>query len=370
MSDSPGETAPSGVGARHGDDDARETVPDADARPAGAGGEAVAAPEPVPSLQEPALSEGTGAAPGGGTAAQDALAVPHPGTPPPPATAPPEPVPPAQEQAGAAVEPEAGPAAAVPPPGAGPGQAPPPAAEVEAPADDQRPEPEGGRRRVPKWPLVAFAAAGVALLVAAFVLARSTNEAGEKLSDRPVATTAPRTTVPADFATFQDPETGTTLRHPREWRRIDSPDPGVRLLLHAGAQNSVLVRVIPVETPITPQNLGNMRAVADAIVSAPGTRVLNQRDITLNGMPGFHYLYTFNDPPSGLDGVHSHYFLFQGRKMNMLVFQALPVEDFARLAPVFDQIAETFQSDPAVDPPATTVVPSTTAPASTPTTTR
>jgi hypothetical protein len=36
--------------------------------------------------------------------------------------------------------------------------------------------------------------------------------------------------------------------------------------------------------------------------------------------------------------VHSHFFLFKDKTMISLVFQALPQDDFTRLAPLFDRV--------------------------------
>ena len=73
--------------------------------------------------------------------------------------------------------------------------------------------------------------------------------------------------------------------------------------------------------------------------------VLKEQAITLNGMIGYYYFYTFDDGP--VKAVHAHYFLFSGNKMNILVFQALP-DDFEKMAFTFDRIAESFRSDPNV----------------------
>jgi hypothetical protein len=60
------------------------------------------------------------------------------------------------------------------------------------------------------------------------------------------------------------------------------------------------------------------------------------------GLPGYFYFYSFKDPASGQEGVHSHYFLFKGPTMISFVFQALPKDDFQRLANVFDEVIGTF----------------------------
>ena len=42
----------------------------------------------------------------------------------------------------------------------------------------------------------------------------------------------------------------------------------------------------------------------------------------------------------------THHFLFQGKKLNLLVLQAQPSTDFQRLAPIFDPVANSFRSAP------------------------
>ena len=61
--------------------------------------------------------------------------------------------------------------------------------------------------------------------------------------------------------------------------------------------------------------------------------------VELDGLPGWHYLYRFADSASSDIGVHSHYFLFDGDRMVVLVLQALPATRFAELADLFDDIA-------------------------------
>jgi hypothetical protein len=86
------------------------------------------------------------------------------------------------------------------------------------------------------------------------------------------------------------------------------------------------------------------RQLTDAVVNA-GTDVELQVDpteVNIAGLPGHFYFYTFGDP-SGQRGAHSHYFLFKGKTMISLVFQGVPDSDFVRLAPVFDEVANSFR---------------------------
>lgn len=151
-------------------------------------------------------------------------------------------------------------------------------------------------------------------------------------------------TVPKDFTTHRDPQAGFSISYPKVWQQLGAPDGDLRLLLGAGGQDSLLVRVVTLEQPVTAENLADVKAFTDSIVMGSGVEILQQRSITLNDLPGYYYLYAFVDAESGQQGVHAHYFLFSGTKMNTLVFQALPADNFTRLAPVFDAVAESFKA--------------------------
>ena len=170
--------------------------------------------------------------------------------------------------------------------------------------------------------------------------------AGNRSSDDDLPPPAPADT-PEPTTTFRDAETGSTLEYPRAWRRVRVPDATYRLVLDGGNNVAMTFRVFTTEVATTPANLENIKAVTDGIVASnPTVKVVNQRAIQLNGMIGYYYLYTFIDD-AGLQAAHSHYFLFQGRKMNMIVFQA-PPDDFDSLGDTFDRIINSFRSDPNV----------------------
>ncbi len=157
-----------------------------------------------------------------------------------------------------------------------------------------------------------------------------------------------RTLSDGAFETFNDPETGFTIRYPRSWTKQAAPLREVRLRVTDANQYAAQVRVTRNEVVTTPANLANIKAVTDGIVG-PGVQILKQEAVTVNGLIGFHYIYTFTDTDSGLTSAQDHYFLFQGHKMNSIVFQALPTESFDRMEPVFQQMLGSFHSDP--EPP-------------------
>jgi hypothetical protein len=145
---------------------------------------------------------------------------------------------------------------------------------------------------------------------------------------------------------FRDAETGFTVEYPRAWRRVEVPVAEYRLAVDGGNNVAFTVRVVPIAQPATTQNLQNFKTVTDGLVASNSTvKVLKEEAISLNGMLGYYYFYSFTD--GVVTAVHAHYFLFSGNKMNILVFQTLP-DDFERLATTFDRIAESFRSDPNV----------------------
>jgi hypothetical protein len=166
---------------------------------------------------------------------------------------------------------------------------------------------------------------------------------------------APENT-PVPLTTYKDASTGFTVEYPRSWRKVEVPVAEYRLALDGGSNVAFTVRVVPIQVQATAANLENFKAVTDGLVGSNATvNVLKQQAISLNGMLGYYYFYTFTD--GGVQAVHAHYFLFSGNKMNILVFQSLP-DDFQSLAGTFDKVAESFRSDPNVPP--TTVAPAST----------
>lgn len=198
-----------------------------------------------------------------------------------------------------------------------------------------------------RWLVPVVGLAGLVVVGSLFVAYNATKKAGDALGPASGSTTS---TTPAgdDFTKHKDEEFGFSISYPKEWERLEPPaeQKDIRLLLSAGGQDSLLVRVVRIEQEVTAENLGDVKAFTDSIVSGADIKVLQERTITLGGMPGFYYLYSFNDEASGTQGLHAHYFLFQGKKMNTLVFQALPADNFAKLADTFDTVAESFSSNP------------------------
>jgi hypothetical protein len=150
---------------------------------------------------------------------------------------------------------------------------------------------------------------------------------------------------PADFTAFRSEQGGFELAYPASWSKLTTKDPQVLLLVSQGTEDSFLVRSMELKTPVGPPQLAAAKQLTDQIVSSNKTvqMVTEPKQIELGGLPGFFYFYSFKDTASGQDGVHSHYFLFNGKTMLSLVFQALPKDHFADSAPTFDKITSTFR---------------------------
>lgn len=194
--------------------------------------------------------------------------------------------------------------------------------------------------------LSVLSVVAVVLTIIAVNLGRSADrKAAAPVTTTP--TTRPVPTLPdAAFTTFRDDKTGFSIRYPTTWERRIAPHGEVRLYVSNRGAYSALVRVQQFEQPTTPENLGNLRAFTDGSVAGEGVQVLKVDPVTVNGLIGYRYLYTFVDENSGIQGAHLHYFLFQGRKANSIVFQALPTEEFPQAEGIFNQMLESFRSDP------------------------
>jgi hypothetical protein len=189
---------------------------------------------------------------------------------------------------------------------------------------------------------------------------------GISLASRGDKTPPPASTddIPVPMTTFRDAEMGLTVDYPRSWKKVEVPVADYRLVVDGGNEVAFTIRVVPIQIPANASNLENFKAVTDGLVGSNSTvKLLKHQAVSYNGMLGYYYAYTFVD--GTVEAVHSHYFLFSGYKMNIIVFQSLP-DDFEKVAPLFDRIIDSFRSDPNI--PSTPPAPSPTS-STTPTTT-
>ncbi|MCA1691336.1 MAG: photosystem II reaction center PsbP family protein, partial [Actinobacteria bacterium] len=216
--------------------------------------------------------------------------------------------------------------------------------ESPPPDDEDEPDPKAKLRRQVIL-LSVLTGAIVAVAIVAFVLSRSATKAGEEAQ---ATTTVPPTntivTLPESaFTTFRDDQTGFTIKYPRTWERLQPPVADIRLVTNAGGYDGFRIRVAPIEVPATVENIGNFKAVTDTIAFGDrSAKLIQEQLVTLNGLLAYYYLYTFQDPITNQEGIHAHYFVFEGLRMFMINFQTIPTEEFVRQAGIFDQIAESF----------------------------
>jgi hypothetical protein len=152
--------------------------------------------------------------------------------------------------------------------------------------------------------------------------------------------------TPVGFTEFRSERAGFQLAYPATWTRLSPKDPQVLLLVSQGTQDSFLVRANELPEPIGPQQLPAAKQLTDKIVTSNKSvqMITDPKPLMLGGFPGFFYFYSFTDPTTGQEGAHSHFFLFNGKTMISMVFQALPKERFSEAAKTFDQIAASFHA--------------------------
>jgi hypothetical protein len=195
----------------------------------------------------------------------------------------------------------------------------------------------------------AVVVAGALGLGAAFLLGRSMIDPPEESSAGTTASTAPTTTNAGSLVEFRDEKAGWAISYPKDWSRLQPNDADVALVVsekppEQNTGGSILARSLTLAAPVNEGNLAAAREVTDRVVTGDGIRHITEPTVLHQaGLPGYFYFYSFKDPASGQEGVHSHYFLFKGSTMISFVFQALPKGDFQRLANLFDEVIASFR---------------------------
>ena len=221
--------------------------------------------------------------------------------------------------------------------------------------DGGGPVPTGPRRR---WSARRIVLGVVVLAALAAVLLVTGGSEDEPATDNePAQDTAPPLpgTLEDGFVVFTDPETGFTLQHPESWVPLARPEGTQRLVLGPGGESSLSVRAEPIEGTVeTAEDLVGIQAATDRIAAAPGVQVVKREPVEINGMLGISYLSRFTDEASGTKVANAQYFLFEGNTMYVLLFQAVPEEQFDRLAPQFNRVLASFRppTPPAAGAPA------------------
>jgi len=188
--------------------------------------------------------------------------------------------------------------------------------------------------------LAIVAVAAVLALLAGAAVGRNL------LSSSSTPPPAPR----ADVVRFKDPVAKVSIAYPASWRRLpERPgDPDLALLVAEDDSTSLLMRVSTSGLdPVTTEGLPVVRKYTDGLVSVDprAKQLVEPVAVQVGGLPGWRYRYTFG---SGTEaGAHDHYFLFKGRQLVQLVFQAVPASKLPAAAPEFDRIAASFQGNDA-----------------------
>lgn len=146
----------------------------------------------------------------------------------------------------------------------------------------------------------------------------------------------------AGLVEYADRKLGLSVAYPRTWQRVDSS--ATSLVLRISGGDAVSIRQFTLDSPIDASNLADVRAVTDGILEAPKAELtmLQTEQVKVQNLIGVYYLYYF--PFEGGQGVHAHYFLFKGRVMYSLVFQADSASRFEELAPTFDAVSASFRA--------------------------
>lgn len=141
-----------------------------------------------------------------------------------------------------------------------------------------------------------------------------------------------------------DPAAGFVVDYPASWKQYQSQDPKVQFLAGPDGTDFVQVRVVaPLPVSIPPGDTQVMKRITDSLLAGQSIDILQESEVTVAGLPGYQYVYTFRDNASGQVGVHIHDFLFQGDRLVTLVFQVLPEARLKALAPAFDQVRSRFR---------------------------
>jgi len=150
---------------------------------------------------------------------------------------------------------------------------------------------------------------------------------------------------------FEDKRDNLSISYPASWQRIGSSDPEVALV-SGTAEASLLMRTTRLGTKVGPESLDSAKKLTDGLVMK-GEQVKQlrppRRIDNLGGLPGWLYIYSFQEAATGQRGAHAHYFLFRGETLITLVFQTVPSERFATYAQLFDRLASTFKAKSSKD---------------------
>jgi hypothetical protein len=161
-------------------------------------------------------------------------------------------------------------------------------------------------------------------------------------SGTPAASSASASASASGLIRHIDRDAGFQIDYPSTWHAYQPADPKVQYLVGPDDHDFVQVRVIsPLPASFGPGDLQAMKRISDALLAGQPITIVQESQITVSGLPGYQYVYTFKDP-SGQIGVHIHVFLFQANRLVTLVFQALPESQLKALAKTDDAVLASF----------------------------
>jgi hypothetical protein len=159
------------------------------------------------------------------------------------------------------------------------------------------------------------------------------------------STGAPNSHAP--LTAFTDRTAGFRMSYPAGWTRLpSSKDAGVRLLATGSDGASLLVRLATLGVSVDGRALADLEALTGTKLKAqPGVQIVaGPKLLSVNNLPGFLYIYSFIDPATQQRAAHSQITLFSGKRMYTLVYQAAAAASLVKLAPLFDQVTDTFHA--------------------------
>ena len=159
------------------------------------------------------------------------------------------------------------------------------------------------------------------------------------------STGAPNSHAP--LTAFNDAAGGFHMSYPQGWVRLSSKDTGVRLLASGPGGASLLVRRATLGVSISGRTLDEIEALTGTKLKAEaGVEIVaGPKLLSINNLPGFLYIYSFTDPAAHQRAAHSQITLFSGKRMYTLVYQTATASALVRLAPLFDQVTDTFHAN-------------------------
>jgi hypothetical protein len=155
----------------------------------------------------------------------------------------------------------------------------------------------------------------------------------------------------ASFITVQDPVNEFSISRPQGWvaRGLVSPDPNIAMIVGPDAPYPIadFVAVTMHKLPF-PLNNKDVVQFKDFVLQLLGNdlNLIGQNPSpTINGHAGYFFVWSY--PKAAPTTLHEAYYLIDGDRFVTILLQIEPATDstsLANLAPVFQQVAQSFKS--------------------------